>query len=38
MRSFAMTQRKHNSSVKAGIKAKCMVAAWDTDFLLVLLS
>lgn len=38
LRSFALTLLKHNPSVKAGIKAKRMVAAWDSDFLLALLS
>lgn len=38
MRSFALTLLKHHTTIKAGIKAKRMVAAWDSDFLLALLS
>ncbi len=38
IRSFALTLLQHSTSVHAGIKARRMVAAWDSDFLLALLS
>ena len=36
MRSFALTLLQHNTTVKVRIKAKRIVAAWNTDFLLAL--